>query len=53
MGSINYYRKFIPDLAHPMIPFQKILAKSEKNLVWGDQQNTSYNIIQGFLKNKM
>src|SRR5690606_10606265 len=45
MGLINYYRRFIPNLAKIAAPLTELLKK-EKPFIWSDQQSTAFEELK-------
>ena len=49
VGMINYYHRFIPQVAATMSPLYAVLAGKPKHLVWGPSQNTAFLSIKSAL----
>ncbi|XP_066978976.1 uncharacterized protein [Macrobrachium rosenbergii] len=49
LGMVNYYRRFIPETAHPMAPLTEILKGKPKSLVCGPSQQQALSLTKAAL----
>ncbi|XP_066982798.1 uncharacterized protein [Macrobrachium rosenbergii] len=49
LRMVNYYRRFIPGIAHTMAPLTEILKGRPKSLVWGPNQQQAFSLMKAAL----
>ena len=52
LGMINFYRKFIPNVANLQLPLTKLLRKNV-DFVWTEECSSSFNSLKDSLSNSM
>ena len=49
LGFVGYYRKFCPDYATVAKPLNRIASKSQKDFVWGTEEEDSFQCLRQFI----
>ena len=49
LGMVNYYSKFLPNIAAKLSPLYRLLRQSE-GWQWGSQQRKAFRHVKGLLK---
>jgi hypothetical protein len=52
IGIVNYYSRFLPNLAHKMTPLYSLLKKTQK-WNWSEKQQTAFETIKQALSDKV
>nr|XP_023026404.1 uncharacterized protein K02A2.6-like [Leptinotarsa decemlineata] len=52
-GLVNYYAKFLPNLAMVMNPLYKLLKKGDEKLEWNEETERSFNLTKKLMAEDM
>ena len=49
LGMVQYYAKFLPDLAKHLIPLHRLLQKHKAKWSWGVEEAASFSLVKEML----